>query len=178
MPIEVELGIPVRSPSSQSYYSRSLRKAIHHVHDIARRHLESTRKQQCRQYDSKKSRKWEPFEHGQMVWLWRPRKGKFATRWGGPYQILFREGVNYTILSNEGKRLVTQHNQLKVCHTPVDKGQPIHPVSETPGIILQEEHPNPTQDRINRDREVRASRPAHLRQFVKPLICFGDIVSH
>ena len=29
MPIEVELGIPVRSPSSQSQHSRSLRKAIH-----------------------------------------------------------------------------------------------------------------------------------------------------
>jgi len=56
MPIEVELGIPVRSPSSQSEYSRSLRKAIHHVNDIARRHFESARKQQCRQYDSKNSR--------------------------------------------------------------------------------------------------------------------------
>ena len=56
MPIEVELSIPVSSPSSQSEYSRSLRKAIHHVNDIARRHFESARKQQCRQYDSKNSR--------------------------------------------------------------------------------------------------------------------------
>ena len=178
MPIEVELGIPVRSPSSQSDYSRSLRKAIHYVNEIARRHLETARKQQCRQYDSKNSREWKPFESGQMVWLWRPKKGKFATRWGGPYQILSREGVNYTILSNEGKRLVTHHNQLKVCHTPPGKGQPIHPVPETPGIILQEEQPTLPQDRTNRDREFRGPRPAHLRQLVNPPIRFGDVVSH
>ena len=49
MSIEVELGVPVRSPSSQSDYSCSVRKAIQHVNEIALRHLETARKQQCRQ---------------------------------------------------------------------------------------------------------------------------------
>ena len=71
IPVEVELGIPVRSPSSQSDYSRSVRKAIQNVNELARKHLESAGIQQCRQYGSKIHREWKPFESGQKVWLWK-----------------------------------------------------------------------------------------------------------
>ena len=75
MPVEV---VPIRNPSSQSDYSRSVRKAIQHVNEIARRHLETARKQQSRQYDSKNNREWKPFEPGQKVWLWRPKRAKLV----------------------------------------------------------------------------------------------------
>ena len=138
MAIEVELGVPVRSPSRQSDCSRSVMKAIQHVNEIARRHLETARKQQCRQYDSKIHRDWKPFEPGQKVWRWRPKKGKFGIKWGGPYHIISKMRVNYTIHSSEGRRLVAHHNLLKVCEIPFDKGNQIHPVSETQVIVLQE----------------------------------------
>ena len=39
MPIEVELSLPLRKPSSQSNYSHSLRKVIQHAHHLAQRNL-------------------------------------------------------------------------------------------------------------------------------------------
>ena len=39
MPIEVELGVSLQNPSSQSEYSRSLRKAMHLANQVAQRNL-------------------------------------------------------------------------------------------------------------------------------------------
>ena len=164
--------------NSSHDYSRSVRKAIQHVNEIARRHLETARKQQCRQYDGKIHREWKPFEPGQKVWLWRPKKGKFGIKWGGPYHIISRKGVNYTIHSSEGRRLVAHDNQLKVCDIPFDKGKPIHPVSETPGIVLQESLPIPPHGRVPRNVVARPPRPAHLRQLINPPFRFGEPVTH
>ena len=43
MPIEVELGVPLRKPTSQSDYSQSVRKALVHSNQLAQRNLATTR---------------------------------------------------------------------------------------------------------------------------------------
>ena len=114
MPIEVELGVPLRNPNSQSDYSQTLRKAIQHSNQIARRNLEIDRTRQASQYNSKSQRDWEPFEIGQTVWLWRPKHWKFGKRWTGPYKVSSRDGVNYKLISSRGKALVA-HNNWGIC---------------------------------------------------------------
>ena len=96
MPIEVELSVPLRNPSSQSDYSHSLRKAIQHANHLAQKNLELARDRQSSYYNSKNQKVWNPFEPGQMIWLWRPKKFKFGRRWIGPYEVCSRRGVNYT----------------------------------------------------------------------------------
>ena len=44
-------------------------------------------------------------------------------------------------------------------------------------IVRAAENGRP-QDTVNRDRDIRGARPAHLRQSVNPPIRFGDFVSH
>ena len=51
MPIEVELGLPISNPLSQSEYSHYLRKAIQTANSLAKLQLEKSRKQQCASYD-------------------------------------------------------------------------------------------------------------------------------
>ena len=53
MPIEVELSVPLCSPSSQSDYSHSLRKAIQHANHLAQRNLELARARQSTNYNNK-----------------------------------------------------------------------------------------------------------------------------
>ena len=51
MPIEVELGVPLRNSSSQSDYSQSFYKAIQLANQVAQRNLVVARKRQSMQYD-------------------------------------------------------------------------------------------------------------------------------
>ena len=73
MPIEVELSVPLHNPSSQSDYSHSLRKANQRANHLAQRNLELARDRQSSYYKNKNQKVWDPFEPGQMVWLWRPK---------------------------------------------------------------------------------------------------------
>ena len=59
MPIEVELSVPLQSPSSQSDYSHSLRKAIRHANQKAQGKLKLARAQQSNNYNNKSHRKLE-----------------------------------------------------------------------------------------------------------------------
>ena len=86
MPIEVELGVPLQNPSSQSDYTRSLMKAIQLANQVAQKNLVEARTKQSHQYDQGHLT-WKPFEAGQLVWLSRPKKRKFGRRWIGPYKI-------------------------------------------------------------------------------------------
>ena len=119
MPLEVELGVPVFNPLSQSEYSQHLRKAIQTANSLARQQLEKSRQQQYAFYD-KGHKNWPPFDIGQAVWLRRPKSWKFGRKWVGPYEIVSRKGVNYNIRSNAGRSLVAHHNQLKPCPIPLD----------------------------------------------------------
>ena len=178
MPIEVELGVPLRKPTSQSDYSQSVRKALVHSNQLAQRNLATARSRQALHYDNRSKRDWTPYEPGQTVWLWRPKHWKFGKRWTGPYKVLARNGVNYRLISSVGKTLVAHHNLLKPCPIPMDKGIPVCPAPETPGITFMDsgigaqEVGNPEPARGN------TVRPPHLRQVINPPIRFGDAVAH
>ena len=179
MPIEVELSVPLRNPSSQSDYSHSLRKAIQHANHLAQRNLELARARQSSNYDNKIQKPWKPFEPGQMVWLWRPKKFKFGRRWIGPYEVCSRRGVNYSLRSEHGKFLVAHHNQLKFCPIQAKPGLPCHPGPETSGIVYGGSIPAEEQERPGDPRgQVVRARPAHLRQIINPPERYGEAVGH
>ena len=178
MPIEVELGVPLRSPSSQSDYSQSLRKALHHSNQLAQRNLDVARSRQATQYNNKSKRDWDSFEPGQTVWLWRPKHWKFGKRWTGPYQVSSRDGVNYKLVSTRGKTLVAHHNLLKYCPVPLDQGQPVHPAPETPGFTIGEAVDIVPQEGNQRNVERGTARLPHLRQVINPPVRFGNVVAH
>ena len=73
MAIEVELRVPLQNPSSQSDYSRSLRKAMHLANQVAQRNLVAARERQSKQYDQGHP-SWKQFEAGKTVWLAWPEK--------------------------------------------------------------------------------------------------------
>ena len=178
MPVEVELGVPLHNPSSQSEYSQLIRKAIQKANDIARSKLGVVRDKQAKRYDNKNTRKWKPFEVGQTVWLWRPKHWKFGSRWVGPYKIAGRQGVNYTLMLREGKTLVAHHNQLKIGLATSELGLPIHPVAETPGIPVQEYDTPPPEAPIQARNEPTRPRPQRLRQFINPPVRYGEFLAH
>eukprot|EP00794_Sanderia_malayensis_P016451 gene16451-biopygen12126 len=183
MPIEVELGVPLRNPTSQSNYSQSLRKALSHSNQLAQRNLVHARAKQASQYDNKSKRNWQLFESGQTVWLWRPKHWKFGKRWTGPYRIQSRDGVNYRLTSSMGKSLVAHHNLLKPCVLPLSPGIPVHPGPETPGITLSETVEAEVDPAAGNQRDIgggaaRPNRPPFLRQVVNPPIRFGNVVAH
>eukprot|EP00794_Sanderia_malayensis_P016602 gene16602-biopygen14025 len=183
MPIEVELGVPLRNPTSQSNYSQSLRKALSHSNQLAQRNLVNARAKQASQYDNKSKRNWQPFESGQTVWLWRPKHWKFGKRWTGPYRIQSRDGVNYRLTSSMGKSLVAHHNLLKPCVLPLSPGIPVHPGPETPGITPSETVEAEIDPAAGNQRDIgggaaRPNRPPFLRQVVNPPIRFGNVVAH
>ena len=121
MPIEEELGVPLRNPTSQSDYSQSLRKALLHSNELAQRNSNIARSRLASQYNNKSKKDWEPFETGQALWLWRPKHWKFGKKWTGPYKIVSREGVNYRVVSTTGNAFIAHHNLLKSCPMPTDK---------------------------------------------------------
>ena len=179
MPIEVELGIPVSNPLSQSEYSQHLRKAIQKANSLARQQLEKSREQQCTSYD-KGHKNWSPFESGQTVWLRRPKSWKFLRKWVGPYNIICRKGVTYNVRSNAGRSLVAHHNQPKSFPLPLDQGQPVHPVPETPWVVIKEvqqvEQQQQNEAQVIQVRDT--PRPAHIRQDVNPQSRYGEFLAH
>ena len=67
MHIEVELGVPLRKPTSQSDYSQSVRKALVHSNQLAQRNLAAARSRQALHYDNRSRRNWAPYEPGKTV---------------------------------------------------------------------------------------------------------------
>ena len=123
IPLALELGLPLKNPSSQSEYSRSVRSAMHDIKVAAQNKLAASRRKQTRHYDSHR-RKWVPFPSGSSVWLRRLKTWKFGGKWVGPYEVLSCKGVIYKLRSKEGKEVAAHHNNLKGCTSPADKGVP------------------------------------------------------
>ena len=175
MPIEVELGVPLQNPSSQSDYIQSLRKAIQLANQVAQRNLVAARERQSRQYDQGHP-SWKPFEAGQSVWLARPKKWKFGKKWIGPYKICSRNGVNYVLQPKIGENMAAHHNQLRPCPVPQDPDLPVRPAAETPGVVFTDPH-------VAAEQEVQGAmggnaRPPRLRQAINPPLRFGDFVTY
>ena len=177
MPIEVDPGVPLRNPRSQSEYVQAVRKSILDSHSIANDNQLAAKKRQARAYDLGK-RPWTPLEPGSMVWLRRPKKWKFGNKWVGPYAILSKMGVNYKIKSDHGKEMVVHHNQLKSCPLPSVGGCPIVPIPETPEISMLKDQPGDRQEQEEHRPPLGNIRPQNLRQVVNPPIRYGDYLVH
>ena len=176
-PLALDLDIPLKNPSSQSDYSRSVRSAVHNIKVAAQNKLAASRFKQASSYDSN-CRNWAPIPSGSSVWLRRPKTWKFGGKWVGPYEVLSRNGVTYKLRSKEGKEIVAHHNNLKECAIPANKGVPYCPVPENPDINIVVEGPPAPQGRAREQPEIPHCRPLRLRQNIHPPLRFGDFVSH
>ena len=175
IPIEVELGVPLQNPSSQSGYNRSLRKDIQLANQVAQRNLVAARERQSKQYYQGHP-SWKPFEAGQTVRLARPKKWKSGKKWIDPYRICSRNGVNYVLQPKIGENIVAHHNQLRLCPVSQDPGLPVQPDAETPGVGFTDPH-------VVEEQEVQGvmegnARPPRLRQAMHPPLRFGGFVAH
>ena len=73
MPIEIDLGVPLRDPRSQSDYVQSVRQSIRSSQSIAQQvHLKAKARQK-QFYDQRKGT-WTLIEPQSIVWLRRPKK--------------------------------------------------------------------------------------------------------
>jgi len=176
-PLALELDLPLKNPSSQSDYSRSVRSAMHDIKVAAQNKLAASRRKQTRSYDSHR-RKWVPFPSGSSVWLRRPKTWKFGGKWVGPYEVLSCKGVIYKLRSKEGKEVVAHHNNLKDCTIPADKGVPYWPVPKNLDINIVVGGPPTPQGRALQQPQVPHCHPLRLRQNIHPPLRFGDFVSH
>ena len=75
MPMEVELFVPLRIPSSQSDYSQSLRKAFRYSNQLAQRNLDLARSRQAANYSNKSKRDWEPLSLCRLCGFGAPSTG-------------------------------------------------------------------------------------------------------
>ena len=179
-PLELDLGVPLKDPRSQSEYPESLRRHLSSIQKVAQQHLVNHRNNQARKGLS--SNDWKPLPIGHSVWLRRPKTWKFGRQWVGPYKIISSNGVNYKIRSKEGKDIVVHHNNVKSCIVSFDKGEPFCPVRETAEIDLMQGdlgiHRENFGDGGQGPDFQPFQRPAHLRQNIRPPLRFGEYVSH
>ena len=111
LPVELELGMPLTNPSTQSEYLVSARSAFNDVRRIAEEHLSKASEKQARL--NQPTNTWRPFKSGETVMLKRPKGWKFGNKWVGPYRILNRVGVDYRIVSKGGKKMVCSSRPVK-----------------------------------------------------------------
>ena len=72
--------------------------------------------------------------------------------------------------------MVVQHDDLRQCVVPVNKGVLYHPVPESMDITFGQ-GPSATGEEGTHRRQQRL-RPARLRQNIGPTLRYGDIVTH
>ena len=134
MPIELELGLPLKDPSTQSEYTQSVRRLFKEVRGITKVNLDKARKRQPRgNREDIRLQKWRPFTPGETVYLGRPKKWKLGAKWIGPFENVRRLGVDYKIKSKEGKITVVHHDRLKRGHAKLNEGKDICPARELGG---------------------------------------------
>ena len=166
LPVELELGMPLTNPSTQSEYVVSVRSAFHDIRRIAEEHLSKASEKQARLNQSTNT--WRPFESGETVMLKRPKGWKLGNKWVGPYRILKRFGVDYRIIFTGGKVMVVHHDQLKRSYIPFEGGKPVCPSREVGEFqVVDVTPPHVGIDGIPR------VRPARLRQHINPPLRYG-----
>ena len=121
--LELELGLPLNDPSTQSEYTQSLRKVLKEVREVAKVNLERARKNQRKGNEERtqKIQKWHPFAPGEAVYLRRPKGWKLGAKWIGPFEVVCRVGVDYKIKSSKGKITVVHHDRLKRGYATIEQ---------------------------------------------------------
>ena len=166
LPVELELGMPLTNPSTQSEYLVSARSAFNDVRRIAEEHLSKASEKQARL--NQPTNTWRLFKSGETVMLKRPKGWKFGNKWVGPYRILNRVGEDYRIVSKGGKEMVVHHDQLKHSYIPFQEGEPACPSREVGEFKVVDV--TPPHDGID---HIARARPARLRQHINPPVRYG-----
>ena len=175
MPFEIELGIPLSSPSQHTDYTRSTRCKLQAIHTIARANLDNSRKRQDKR-NAAQHPCWKPFPQGQAVWLKRPKKWKFGPKWVGTYTVLERLGVNYKLKSQDGEISIVHHDNLKLSRIPCGQGKIAAPTPESGNFYVVEPLLAPPMEGGDETRGTNNAprvRPVGLRQNVQPPKRFG-----
>ena len=101
-PIEIDLGLPLKNPCSQSEYTQLVRRALTSIRKTAQLQLDRSRSSQKASHSHSIQKPWSPYIPATSVWLRRPKSWKFGARWLGPYEVLSQQGVTYRVRSREG----------------------------------------------------------------------------
>ena len=163
LPIELDLGITLSNPSTQSGYLHSIKSVFRDIREIAKENLAKEAEKRARLDQGTNT--WQPFNEGQAVMLKRPKVWKFGTKWRGPYEITKRLGVNYKIRHKGGKEIVVHHNNLKISYIRFNQGELVCPTVET-GEFQEVENAHQPQ-------VIPRARPARLRQTIRPPDRYG-----
>ena len=78
LPVEMELGMPLTNPSSQSEYVVSVRSAFQDIRRIAEEHLSKAYEKQARL--NQPTNNWRPFDSGETVMLKRAKGWKLGNK--------------------------------------------------------------------------------------------------
>ena len=174
IPLELELGLPLRDPSTQSEYVQSIRKVFREVRQVARENLEEARDTQ-RKRNEEKAQAWCPFVQGETVYLRRPKGWKFGANWVGPFDVVSRLGVDYKIKSTKGKVMVVHHDQLKRGYAPVGSGKVVCPARETGDTqVVYNDHTTDNEPLRDNAPLPQRVRPRNLRQNIQPPNRYGS----
>ena len=173
LPLELELGLPLKDPSTQSEYIQSLRKIFKEVSEVARQNLKKAKKKQ-RKYNKERIQTWRPFAPGETVYLRRPNGWKLGAKWIGPFEIVCRMGVDYNIRLSKGKITVVHHDRLKRGYAPVNGGNVFCPVRELGGDRVVYTAPtDDVQPNCDNAPHIPRVRPRNLMQNVHPPDRYG-----
>ena len=173
MPLELELGLPLKDPSTQSEYMQSIRKVFKEVREVAKDNLEKAREKQ-RKGNEEKLQVWCPFVPGETVYLRRPKRWKLGAKWIGPYEVVCRLGVDYKVKSTKGKITVVHHNQLKRGYAPLGSGNVVCPAREAgENQVVYNVPTNDVQPHCDNAPHIPRARPRNLRQNVHPPFRYG-----
>ena len=176
-PIELDLGLPLKNPCSESEYTQSLRHALSSLRKTAQVQLDHSRSSQITSQSHSPCKLWSPYSPGTSVWLRRPKSWKFGSRWVGPFEVISRKGVTYRICSREGREMVAHLDNIKPCVLPAREGITHCPAPEDTAMHLVPGGPTP-QGAINDQNHHPASRPAHLGKNIQPPLRYGEFVTH
>lgn len=173
MPLELEFGVTIGNPSTQTDYAQTVRTVLQNVRQIAKERLEKVRSITRRRHHNQK---WKPYVVGQTIWVKRPKKWKFGRKWIGPYKVVSRLGVTYRVRSNEGKEMVVHHDNLKLCYIPLDNGRIVSPGHESGDFTVVHslpQHPivRPPPHRLRGEAPIRPRY--QLRQNIRPPVRYS-----
>ena len=94
LPLELELGFPLKDPSTQSEYTQSLRKIFKEVREVARQNLKKAKKNR----GNITKKEFRPFAPGETVYLRRPKGWKLGSKWIGHLKLF----VGWVLITKEG----------------------------------------------------------------------------
>ena len=100
------------------------------------------------------------------MYLRRPKGWKLGAKWIGPFEVVFRLGVDYKIKSSKGKITVVHHDRLKGGYAPLSNGNVVCPYNVPT---------NNVQPICDNAPHVPRVRPRNLRQNINPPDRYGVV---